>query len=215
MTACTLTQIPDPSLTLLMPVFNEEDRIGAAIAGLSQLCRDQNLSHEVLVVDNGSVDNTSALLALLRRSMPGLRTCDLPKKTGRAHALREGMQRAQGRFVLLAGASEALRALSHQPGEAISRALHLLEEGYEVVITETNESESNLRGLGAALFSRMKRGLHSFLGNANEGPAPCSLSAAAEWNSPSGSKIQNTERPSCSRSPAPRRHRIVELLRPR
>jgi dolichol-phosphate mannosyltransferase len=197
-----------------MPVFNQEDRIGAAIAGLSQLCRDQNISHEVLVVDNGSVDNTGALLALLRRSMPGLRTCDLPKKTGRAHALREGMQRAQGRFVLLAGASEALRALSHQPGEAISRALRLLEEGYEVIITETSESESNLRGLGAALFSRMKRGLHSFLGNEDEAPLLFferrrGLELALGLQDPEHGEAELL---SLARA---RRHRIVELLRPR
>lgn len=198
----------------MLPVFNEEDRIGAAIAGLAQLCRDQDISHEVLVIDNGSVDNTRALLALLRRSLPGLRTCDLPKKTGRALAIREGMLRAQGRFVMLAGASEALRALSHNPGAEIKQALRLLGEGYEVIITETNEAESNLRGLGAALFSRMKRGLDAFLGNANEAPLlffdrKRGLELALGLQDPEHGEAELL---SLARA---RKHRIVELLRTR
>lgn len=170
MSACAIHLPQAPLLTILLPVFNEEEEIGSVISSLTQLCKERGIDHEILVIDNGSVDNTGSLLALLEHKLPSVRLHSLSRRIGWGAAIREGMRRSLGRYVLLCGVKEAARALSQHPEEAFSRALHLLEGGYDLVITEPREGEESLRGMGAGLLALLKKGLPSFLGSRSGAP---------------------------------------------
>jgi glycosyltransferase involved in cell wall biosynthesis len=154
-----LLSLYSPIVTVLLSVTNEEERAAKAITGLAKLYSEQDLPFEMLVVENGSVDNTVGLLALLRRKIPELRVHSLPKKLPPGAALREGILIAQGRYILVCNLTDALKLLDKNPKEALSKALQLVESGYELVIAEQSLEEPSLRGFGIDLVSRVKKGL--------------------------------------------------------
>ncbi|MEK0411480.1 glycosyltransferase, partial [Limosilactobacillus reuteri] len=55
---------------------------------------------EVLVMDDGSTDQTAAILARLRERYPRLRTIKIKKNKGKAHAFNIGMYFAKGEYIL-------------------------------------------------------------------------------------------------------------------
>lgn len=205
--------VRSPLVSVLLPIFNEEEQVGRAIFGLSRLCLSRSLAHEILVIDNGSVDNTAGLLALLRRTILELRVHSLPKKIGQGSAIREGLQRALGRYVLLCGVSESLRALSQEPERPFSKAIQLLEDGYEMVINEPPSSEeSNLRGFGVALVSRLKKGLDSFMGSSGAPLLFIERQRAIELSLGLRDSHGATELVSLARE---RRHKLAEVVHPK
>ncbi|MDY6852683.1 MAG: glycosyltransferase family 2 protein, partial [Thermodesulfobacteriota bacterium] len=77
-----------PGLTVLIPVFNEEGIIRDNTAGLLDFLQDLGEPFELIIVSNGSTDNTVALGRELALAHDRLRFFDLPSKgVGRAFAL--------------------------------------------------------------------------------------------------------------------------------
>src|SRR5262245_40504038 len=82
-------------LTVLLPAYNEADAIAhtvrSAVAALDELAID----YEVLVVDDGSTDETAALAAAEARVVPRVRVVSLGRNAGYGAALRRGLQEAR------------------------------------------------------------------------------------------------------------------------
>lgn len=90
-----------PLVSVVMPVFNEEERVAAAVRSmLSQSLTDL----EVLVVDDGSTDATPARLAEIHDSR--LHVVRLDANVGRAAAKNHALDRAQGRYVAFMDADD-------------------------------------------------------------------------------------------------------------
>jgi len=51
-----------PFLSIVIPAYNEEGRIGKTLTKLQEYVADQNRSHEIIVVDDGSQDDTVVLV---------------------------------------------------------------------------------------------------------------------------------------------------------
>lgn len=203
-----------PVVTVLLPVCNEEERVTKAITGLARLYTEQEIPFELLVIENGSVDNTIGLLALLRRTVPELRVHSLPKKLGQGAAIREGINRAHGRYVLLCNTSDVLRVLSKNPKASLMRALELVEAGYHMVIAEQAPPEElSLRGFGIDLVSRFKKGLDGL--RAPQSEASLLLMERHRATELSG-LLKDTARgaPELVAFARERKHRLAELIRP-
>lgn len=84
-----------PDLTILMPVFNEEQRVGTAIE--HALGVEYPFSVELLIVDDGSSDRTPEILAS-HLSDPRVRVMRLDPNRGKGAALRAGVHEARGRY---------------------------------------------------------------------------------------------------------------------
>lgn len=113
----------DCDLTFVLRSRDDEDHVGHTMARLATHLRGLGLRYELLVVDEGSGDNTLAILALLRKQHPELET--LHATPGRGYVV--GAERARGRMVVLADVrDESPLALL---GYALSRA----ERGSDVV----------------------------------------------------------------------------------
>ena len=206
--------IYSPVVTVLLPVCNEEERVTKAITGLARLCTDQEIPFELLVIENGSVDNTIGLLALLRRTVPELRVHSLSKKVGPGAAIREGISRAHGRYVLLCNTPDILRVLSKNPKESLTRALELVEAGYHMVIAEQVPTEEpSLRGFGIDLVGRLKKGLDGLRGPQSEASL---LLIERHRAIELSDHLKDTARgaPELVALARERRHRLAELIRP-
>jgi glycosyltransferase involved in cell wall biosynthesis len=96
-------------LSVVMPVYNEAPHLAATIEALVEAVERSGFDAEFVVVDDGSTDGSaeSASAALAER-LPLLVVAQ-PNR-GRFHAVREGLQRAAGPFVLVLGSRVRLRS---------------------------------------------------------------------------------------------------------
>lgn len=88
----------EPFITIMVPAHNEEVVIEDTIDYLMTKINYGN--YEVLVTDDGSTDETPAILARLQKKYPKLRVILIDKNKGKAHAFDIGMAFAKGRLIL-------------------------------------------------------------------------------------------------------------------
>ena len=91
---------PDPPrISIVIPVFNEEGILHDAVGDLCSELDRQGWSYEIILCENGSTDHTVELGEQLSSELPGVALFSVPEPNyGRA--LREGILRARGRFVI-------------------------------------------------------------------------------------------------------------------
>jgi glycosyltransferase involved in cell wall biosynthesis len=123
---------PPPDLSIVIPAYNEELRLPAALAQVSAYIRAGSRPTEVIVVDDGSRDRTADIAKSFQREIPYLRVISNRENRGKGYSVRRGMLEAQGRFVLFSDADlsapigegdKLLAALSDHDVAIGSRAL--------------------------------------------------------------------------------------------
>ncbi|MGA7615627.1 MAG: glycosyltransferase [Thermoanaerobaculia bacterium] len=88
-----------PSLSLVIPAWNEGHEIQVTLAELTRYLRGTGLSYEVLVVDDGSTDDTAARVEELSATDASLRLLRLKRNSGKGAAVRRGVQEARGETI--------------------------------------------------------------------------------------------------------------------
>ena len=94
-------------LSVIIPARNEEGCIGSTIEHLHLELRLHNIPHEIVVVDDGSTDNTWRLLLELQRRVPPLRPVQNPGPHGFGRAIICGLDAMQGDAVVIMMADES------------------------------------------------------------------------------------------------------------
>lgn len=100
----------EPLLSILLPAYNESASIVAAVEANTATGRSLNVPFEVVAIDDGSADNTRALLAALEVESETLRVVCHDVNRGFGAALRTGLQNARGEFCIVAPADSPLTA---------------------------------------------------------------------------------------------------------
>lgn len=90
---------PGPELSIVIPVYNEEAILEASLHELCDRLDAEGLRYEVIVAENGSRDRTVELCERVAAARPAVRLCRYPEPNY-GGALREGIYRARGRFVI-------------------------------------------------------------------------------------------------------------------
>ena len=98
---------PRPDLSIVIPAFNEEARVGPTLRDYLAYCRQGGRRVEVIVVDDGSLDRTSAVVGAMASDYPEIRLIRLAENHGKGHAVRSGVVNALGKQVLFADADGA------------------------------------------------------------------------------------------------------------
>lgn len=106
------------STSIVIPAFNE----GRAVGPLVQALRAEASWHEILVVDDGSQDDTG-----MRASEAGARVIRHPYNKGNGAAVKTGIRQATGAFVLIMDADG-----QHRPADALRLVSHL--DAYDLVV---------------------------------------------------------------------------------
>jgi dolichyl-phosphate beta-glucosyltransferase len=114
--------------SIVVPAFNEEARIGAALADIVECVEANNWSAEVIVVDDGSTDSTAAIVKAVSAHYPFVRLLSNGTNRGKGYSVRNGMLHASGEIVLFTDAD-----LSSPIGEA-HRLFTAIREGADIAI---------------------------------------------------------------------------------
>jgi glycosyltransferase involved in cell wall biosynthesis len=127
---------PDtPELTVIVPVYNEEQRVRAALGEI--LAADLGVtSREILIVDDGSSDRTAAVLDELELP-PEVRLLRHERNQGKGAAIRTALREARGRWSAIMDAD-----LEYNPSD-IARLIEPLREGRAEAVFGTRAFESH------------------------------------------------------------------------
>ena len=92
-----------PHLSVVIPAFNEQDRLPASLERIDAYLRTQRIDAEILVVDDGSTDGTEQQASALLQGRRG-RVLRQTENRGKGSAVRLGLRQARGRWVLITDA---------------------------------------------------------------------------------------------------------------
>ena len=95
-----------PELSIVIPAYNEERRLGKSLVALHQWVQAQTFDVEILIVDDGSKDGTVALVKAFIDDHPGapIRLLANPANAGKGAAVRNGVLKSTGAWVLFSDA---------------------------------------------------------------------------------------------------------------
>ena len=137
-----------PHLSVVIPAFNEQARIGPTLDALVDYLEAQPYSREIVVVDDGSADDTVSVVEG-REAAPGtpVRVESIPH-AGKGWAVRHGMLSSAGRYRFMCDADLAM------PVRHLDDFLARMEEGYDVVIGSREAEGARRFGESAARHFR-------------------------------------------------------------
>lgn len=116
-----------PAVSIVIPLFNEEESLSELYDSIKQAVREDDLSHEIIFVDDGSTDGSFATIDGLRQKDPAVKVFSFRKNYGKSAALQVGFSHCQGEVVITMDAD-----LQDDPGE-IPNLVAKLDEGYDLV----------------------------------------------------------------------------------
>ena len=116
-----------PFLSIIIPAHNEARRLPAALERVTAFVRAQNFPCEVLVVENGSKDETAAIARAWQEKLPELRLLCM-EAAGKGSAVKAGMLAARGACRYMADTDFSV------PLEEIPRFLEAIQAGADVAI---------------------------------------------------------------------------------
>ncbi len=116
-----------PSLSIVVPIFNEQLNLAGFFSRLLPVLEQTGRAWEVICIDDGSKDESVALLQALHRDDPRIKLLVLSRNFGKEAALSAGLAYAKGAAVIPIDAD-----LQHPP-ELIPDLIAKWQEGYDVV----------------------------------------------------------------------------------
>ncbi len=114
-------------LTIIIPVYNEEESIPLLHERLSRVMKEQELSYEIIYVDDGSSDGTFSQLQTVTMQDQKVQVIRLRRNFGQTAALAAGVDHSTGEILVFMDGD-----LQNDPVD-IPRLLAKLDEGYDVV----------------------------------------------------------------------------------
>lgn len=122
-------------LTVIIPAYNEQNRISATLTKIIHYLDKQNYKSEIIVVDDGSQDDTAAKVSGV---MPKVQLIRLEKNKGKGFAIKTGVLSAQGSYLLFSDADLST------PIEEVEKFLDRLKKGADIVIGSRALKESQI-----------------------------------------------------------------------
>lgn len=147
-----------PYLSIIVPAYNEEQRLGATLKRMLAYFDAQDYSFEILVADDGSTDGTLHIVEQIAACRPQVHLLSYQPNRGKGYAVRYGMLRACGARLLFSDADLAT------PIEEVEKLLTQLDAGYDIAIgsrdvkgSQLIKRQSVLREFGGRLFNKIVR----------------------------------------------------------
>jgi len=94
-------------ITIVIPAYNEEKRIIPTLKYIAAYFSKKATPYEIIVVDDGSADDTVKAVCSLKTRYPQISVFSLEKNSGKGRAVREGMLKGRGDFILFMDADSS------------------------------------------------------------------------------------------------------------
>lgn len=115
-------------LSVVIPAYNEENRIGKTLADFDRYLSKQSYTYEILVVNDGAKDKTADVVRGAMSTVKNLRLIDNKENHGKGYVVRQGMLEAKGQYRLFSDADSSVSI------DQIEKFWPYFGQGYDVVI---------------------------------------------------------------------------------
>ena len=115
-------------ISVVVPLYNEEESLPELVAWIDRVAKANNLTYEVIMVDDGSTDGSWSVVERLKGDYPAIRGISFVRNYGKSAALYCGFDMAEGEVVITMDA-----ALQDSPDEIPELRRMILEDGYDLV----------------------------------------------------------------------------------
>jgi glycosyltransferase involved in cell wall biosynthesis len=117
-----------PRLSIVIPAYNESARIEVALSNVLSCVESRAWDADILVVDDGSTDNTCAIVQQWMASNPRLHLIQNPGNRGKGYSVRNGLLQSSGEIVMFTDADLSA------PIEEAERLIEAIDAGADVAI---------------------------------------------------------------------------------
>jgi dolichol-phosphate mannosyltransferase len=114
-------------LSVVIPVHNEEGSIEKSVRAVHQELLKNNISYEILIINDHSNDGTEDILKILHQEIPPVDYVNNPGESGFGHAVRVGLENFTGDCVAV-----MMGDLSDSPADLV-KFFEKMQEGYDCV----------------------------------------------------------------------------------
>ena len=142
----------DTTYSIVIPAFNEGTRLGPTLEKVLGYVHAQNWDAEIIVVNDGSRDNTADIVRSFAAKDPALRLVENPGNRGKGYSVRNGMLNAHGQIVLFSDADLS------SPIEEAPKLFQALEAGADIAIGSRwlrAETQTQRQPLHRQIFGRI------------------------------------------------------------
>lgn len=151
-------------VSIVVPLFNEDESLPELCAWIEKVVTDHQLSYEVILVDDGSTDESWSFIEQKSRENPFIKGIKFQRNYGKSAALNEGFKAAQGDVVITMDAD-----MQDSPDEIPALRKMITEEGFDMVSGWKKKRYDNTltKNLPSKLFNAVARAnsgiqLHDF-----------------------------------------------------
>jgi dolichyl-phosphate beta-glucosyltransferase len=117
-----------PRYSIIIPAYNEGARVGSSLAKVLAYLAEQGWDAEVIVVNDGSRDNTAEIIRGYAEKNPRLRPLENPGNRGKGYSVRNGMLHAHGEILLFSDADLS------SPIEEAGKLMAAIADGADIAI---------------------------------------------------------------------------------
>jgi glycosyltransferase involved in cell wall biosynthesis len=142
----------DMTYSIVIPAFNESQRLGATLEKVLAYVGQQGWDAEVIVVNDGSRDNTAQIVREFAAKSPIVRLVENPGNRGKGYSVRNGVLNSRGDVVVFSDADLS------SPIEEMPKLLGALASGADIAIGSRwlrAELQTQRQSLHRQLFGRM------------------------------------------------------------
>jgi glycosyltransferase involved in cell wall biosynthesis len=146
--------------SIVIPAYNEGQRLAPTLERVLGYVREQGWDAEVIVVNDGSRDNTAEIVRGFAAKDPRLRLVENPGNRGKGYAVRNGMLNARGEAIVFSDADLS------SPIEEMPKLLEALAAGADIAIGSRwlrSELQIHRQSLHRQLFGRIFNALNRII----------------------------------------------------
>ena len=115
-------------LSIIIPSYNEEQKLPKTLRLFDAYFKQQPYDYEIIVVNDGSKDQTAAVIESLKTEVANLKFIDNKENHGKGYVVRQGMLEAKGEYRIFTDADNSTTI------EQIEKMWPEFENGFDVVI---------------------------------------------------------------------------------
>lgn len=141
--------MPSPYYSIIVPAYNEAERIGNSLERVLDHIASSKWSAEIIVVNDGSSDNTAAIVSDFARRNPVVRLIENPGNRGKGYTVKHGVMNASGQVLLFTDADLS------SPIEEASKLFAPIENGVADVAIGSRYLDSELQTRKQPIHRRM------------------------------------------------------------
>jgi len=142
----------DPTYSIVIPAYNESQRLGGTLKKVLAYVHSRGWDAEVIIVNDGSRDNTDEIARQFAEKDPIVRVVNNPGNRGKGYSVRNGILHSRGRIVIFSDADLS------SPIEESAKLIDAIEQGADIAIGSRwlrAETQTQRQPLHRQIFGRV------------------------------------------------------------